>query len=49
MNTAIITGANGFVGTWLSKELTGKGVKVFAVIKDEKENISLIESFQTLK
>lgn len=42
MTTAIVTGANGFVGSALLKELTDNGVKVFAIIKDEQENISSI-------
>lgn len=43
MRTAIVTGANGFVGTWLVRELVSHQVEVWAVIKDEKENTAAIE------
>lgn len=42
MKKAIVTGANGFVGTWLVKELSSHGVIVYAIIKDENEDISAI-------
>lgn len=37
---AIITGANGFVGRYLVEELQDKGYEIWAVIKDENEDIS---------
>lgn len=37
----IVTGANGFVGYWLIRELTSKGVTVVAVLKDENEKIDM--------
>lgn len=43
MKKAIVTGANGFIGTWLVKELSCNGVQVYAVIKDHNEDISGIE------
>ena len=43
MKSAIVTGANGFVGTWLTKKLLEENVKVYAVVKDENEDI--IEKF----
>lgn len=36
--TALITGSNGFVGQYLSKELIGRGYKVFGVGCEKKEN-----------
>ena len=45
MKKAIVTGANGFVGYWLVRELQHHGVSVTAVIKDENENISALEEF----
>lgn len=35
MRKAIVTGANGFIGTELCAYLTGKGVKVYAVVRSE--------------
>lgn len=49
MTTALVTGANGFVGSALLKELTDHGVKVFAVIKDKKENIDSIQNLPGVK
>lgn len=49
MKSAIVTGANGFVGSWLLKELTEHGVRVCAVVKDEKSDISKIESLPDVK
>lgn len=42
MKSAVVTGANGFVGAWLIDTLVKKGVKVYAVIKDTNEDISRI-------
>ena len=41
MKKAIVTGANGFVGQWLVKELIRHDITVYAVIKDENEDISV--------
>lgn len=46
---AVVTGANGFVGTWLVKELASHGVKVYAVIKDENEDISAIKDIDGIE
>lgn len=43
METAIVTGANGFVGSALLKELTGNGVKVIAVVRS-KQNVACLEA-----
>lgn len=45
MKKAIVTGANGFVGYWLLRELQKNGVHVTAIIKDENENISKLSEF----
>jgi len=43
MKTVVVTGANGFVGSWLIKELVKHSVKVYAIIKDKLENVSNID------
>lgn len=43
MKAAIVTGANGFVGSALLRELSERGVRVFAVVKDEREDVSKIQ------
>ena len=48
MKKVIVTGANGFVGSHVCKELCSKGIKVYAVIKDENENIENIKGFDNL-
>jgi len=42
MRKAVVTGASGFVGSHLIKELVNNGVEVFAIIKDERKNIDSI-------
>ncbi len=49
MKKAIVTGANGFVGSHVCKKLSEKGVKVYAIIKDTDENISNIEALDNLE
>ena len=44
MRTAIVTGANGFVGAALCKCLSNEGVKVTAVVQNESCDISNIET-----
>lgn len=46
MKKAIVTGANGFVGYWLIRELCKNGVEVTAIIKDTNENISMLSEFE---
>lgn len=46
---AIVTGANGFVGSNVCKELCANGVQVYAIIKDTNENISNIENLDGLQ
>lgn len=46
MKKVIVTGANGFVGYWLIRELSKNDVKVTAIIKDTNENISMLSDFK---
>ena len=43
MNKAIVTGANGFVGSAVCKELCKQGVEVIAIVRNPDERISDIE------
>lgn len=42
MRKAVITGANGFVGSWIVKYLAESGVKVYAVVRNNEEDVSSI-------
>ncbi|HDX9638871.1 TPA: NAD-dependent epimerase/dehydratase family protein [Bacillus mobilis] len=42
MKKAIVTGANGFIGSWLIKELVKNEVEVIAVVRNENSNVELI-------
>lgn len=48
MKKAVVTGANGFVGTALCKELSSQGISVIAIVRNEEENISSIEDLPNL-
>lgn len=49
MRKAIVTGANGFIGTVLCKELSEQGVEVIAIVRNEEENVSNIENLNKLR
>lgn len=49
MKKAIVTGANGFVGTALCKELTDRKIQVIAVVRNEEENIDNIVNLPGLR
>lgn len=49
MRKAIVTGANGFIGTALCRELSNQGISVIAVVRNEEENISDIENLCGLR
>ncbi len=49
MKRVIVTGANGFVGTALCKELSERGAEIIAVIRDKTENIDAIKNLANLK
>ena len=49
MNKVIVTGANGFVGSNVCKQLSENGVKIYAIIKDENENIENIKNLENLE
>lgn len=49
MKKAIVTGANGFIGTALCRELSNQGVSVIAIVRNKDENISNIENLDGLR
>jgi len=49
MKKAIVTGSNGFVGTALCKELSAQGVEVIAIVRNEEEDISQIQTLPGLR
>ena len=49
MKKAIVTGANGFIGSWLIKELLKNNVEVIAVVRNEKSNIESIANIEGLR
>lgn len=44
MNKAIVTGATGFIGKWLTRELVTQGVEVYAVVRPNSRNVSNISN-----
>lgn len=48
MKKVIVTGANGFIGTSLVKKLCSEKIKVYAIIKDQNEDISEIASLENI-
>jgi UDP-glucose 4-epimerase len=48
MKKAIITGANGFVGSHLVQSLAGRGTQVFAVVRNRRSDISSIQNMRNV-
>lgn len=44
MKKVIVTGANGFIGSWLINKLVQNNVEVYAIVKDSMEDITRIKS-----
>lgn len=49
MEKAIVTGANGFIGTAVCTELSSQGTEVIAVVKDSKSDINGISNLPGLR
>lgn len=49
MRKAIVTGANGFIGTALCKELSAQGVQVIAIVRNESANINSIKDVEGIR
>lgn len=49
MKKAIVTGANGFVGTSVCRELSEQGISIIAIIRNEKENAAAIKDLPGLR
>lgn len=49
MKKVIVTGANGFIGTWLLYELSKHDVETYAIVRNESEDISAIDKLPYVK
>ena len=49
MKKVVVTGANGFIGTALCRELSSQGIEVLAVVRNEEENIQKLEKLPKLR
>lgn len=49
MKKAIVTGATGFVGGWLVKELVSQGVKVIAVVRSKESDITVLQQNDNIR
>jgi UDP-glucose 4-epimerase len=49
MKKVIVTGANGFIGTWLLYELSKHEVEIYAVVRNESIDKSVIEKLPHIK
>lgn len=48
MKTALVTGATGFIGSWLTKELLQHGIHVCAVVRPGSSNLSVLSVHENL-
>ena len=44
MKKAIVTGAGGFLGSYLCNELAKQGIEVFAVVRNKNSDVSRIDN-----
>jgi UDP-glucose 4-epimerase len=49
MHKAIVTGATGFVGSWLVKELVSQGVKVIVVVRSEHSHVTFLKQLDNVR
>lgn len=49
LKKAVVTGANGFVGTVLCRCLSAKGIEVIAVVRKESSDVSSIQALEGLR
>lgn len=49
MKTAIVTGANGFVGSWLVRELIKNGFFVYAIVKNESSDLRDLDQLKNVQ
>ena len=43
MKKVIVTGATGFVGSWVTKELLANGIEVIAVVRENSHNLEKLQ------
>lgn len=49
MKKALVTGANGFIGSWLLRKLSSEGVSVLAVVKNENADYASISHLPNVR
>lgn len=49
IKSVVITGANGFVGSWLCKKFSDNKIDVFAIVRNENSDISNIDKLPQVK
>lgn len=49
MKKAIVTGAGGFLGSYLCNELAKQGIEVFAVVRNKNSDVSRIDNSHNIK
>lgn len=49
MKKAIVSGANGFVGTALCKELANQGVAIIAIVRNSNSNIESLNEIKGIR
>ena len=49
VKTAVVTGANGFVGSGLVEELLRLGYRVYAVVRDKQSDLSRIPQDENVR
>jgi UDP-glucose 4-epimerase len=48
MKTAVVTGASGFIGSYLVRELAAGGYRVYAVVRPGTQNLSRLEGVESV-
>jgi len=49
MKKAVVTGANGFIGTALCRELSNQGINIIAVVKNREDDITKLKDLKGIR